>query len=92
MTSAVCHRVASHLPEHALTPYLLIVYHKASDLSIGFGKKVVRQNAQKFAQKNAKVLCFAQITRAWTVGARAKRKSLARKQGVLGGFSLPPNS
>jgi hypothetical protein len=61
-------------------------------LSRGFGKKLSVNLHKVFQAKIVELVQIAQITRAWAVGARAKKKPLARKQGVSGGFSLPPNS
>jgi hypothetical protein len=63
-----------------------------SDLSRLFGKKLFVNLHKVFRTEIVELVQIAQITRAWAVGARAKKKPLARKQGVLGGFSLPPNS
>jgi hypothetical protein len=58
-----------------------------SDLSRLFGKKLFVNLHKVFRTEIVELVQIAQITRAWAVGARAKKKPLARKQGVSGRFS-----
>ena len=55
----------------------------------GFGKIFYKNFAQKIVAKIVELVQIAQITRAWSVGARAKRNPLPASKGFWDGFRQP---